>query len=87
MNRESVNIDQNEDDEDIDDLIFLVSELNQIDDLNVKLNNHSKIIKILESNNEENQKQGSNPAAAKIKSNRPPLFDAQFKEIMENCKK
>ena len=84
MNRESVNIDQPEDEDDIDDLIFLVSELNQNEDLNVKLNNHSKICKILETTNDDSPT--ANPAAAKIKP-RQTLFDAQFKEIMESCKK
>lgn len=40
------------DDDDVADLIQLIEELNQHNDLTVKLNNQSKICKILETNDE-----------------------------------
>ncbi len=40
----------NDDDDDVADLVALIEELNSHPDLTVKLNNQSKICKILESN-------------------------------------
>lgn len=40
------------DDEDVADLIHLIEELNQHTDLTIKLNNQSKICKILETNDD-----------------------------------
>lgn len=47
------------DDEDVADLMSLIEELNQHSDLTVKLNNQSKICKILETNDDLQLKQGS----------------------------
>ena len=82
------NVDQNDSfDEDVDDLIFLVSELNQNEDLNVKLNNHSKICKILHNNDEQPKTGGQPSAAADVKGLiRQSEIDAKFKEIMKKCK-
>lgn len=73
-----------EDNADIVDLIGLIEELNQSTDLAAKLNNHSKILKILEPP-EENKGNISAAAQVKLKDFRGAV-DGEIKEMMKKCK-
>ena len=71
------------DDEELSDLVTLIDELNQHSDLTVKLNNQSKICKILETNDDfglKNQQQTADT------NEDQKNVDLKVKDIMDSCK-
>lgn len=73
-------------DDDVADLMQLIEELNQHSDLTVKLNNQSKICKILETNDDFLAKAASTPAAQETKTPEEVKQDLGVREIMDKCK-
>jgi hypothetical protein len=73
-----------EDNADVLDLVGLIEELNQSTDLAAKLNNHSKILKILEPP-EESKGNISAAAQVRLKDFRGAV-DNEIKEMMTKCK-